>query len=262
MKKFFKALAYLLLGFIVVVIFWVHSNLKDRNPGYKADLKILNTAPAPLKAGFAAFPITPEVPDRWVDKNKDAEYHPEDGDTFTDGNGNGVFDGVWIAGFGNSRAANGIHDDTWARTMVVDDGKTRLAIVVLDAIGFMNDDIIDIRGRIPSEAGVTYAIITSTHTHESADLLGLWGDSHFRSGINKKYMEYVKTQVVKSIVTAVKGIRPARLEISQDLTGALPFAIDTRKPEVFDSGMRMIKAVDKENHLRNILHYKPAKHNS
>lgn len=247
MKKFFKALAYLLLGFIVVVIFWVHSNLKDRNPGYKADLKILNTTPALLKAGFAAFPITPEVPDRWVDKNKDAEYHPEDGDTFTDGNGNGVFDGVWIAGFGNSRAANGIHDDTWARTMVVDDGKTRLAIVVLDAIGFMNDDIIDIRGRIPSEAGVTYAIITSTHTHESADLLGLWGDSHFRSGINKKYMEYVKTQVVKSIVTAVKGIRPARLEISQDLTGALPFAIDTRKPEVFDSGMRMIKAVDKEN---------------
>ncbi len=247
MKQFFKALAYVLLAIIVLAVFWVYSNLRDRNPGYKADQKILNTTPAPLKAGFAAFPITPEVPDRWVDKNKDAEYHPEDGDTFTDGNGNGVFDGVWIAGFGNSRAANGIHDDTWARTMIIDDGKTRLAIVVLDAIGFMNDDIIDIRGRIPADAGVTYTIVTSTHTHESADLLGLWGDSHFRSGINKQYMEYVKTQVVKSIVTAVKGIRPARLEISQDLTGALSQAIDTRKPEVFDSGMRMIKAVDKEN---------------
>jgi hypothetical protein len=246
MKKFFKTLGYLLLGFVLVILFWVHSNLKDRNPGYKADMIVLNSQPSELKAGFAAFPITPEVPDRWVDKNKDAEYHPEDGDSFTDGNGNGVFDGVWIAGFGNCRAANGVHDDVWARTMVIDDGKTRLALVVLDAIGFMNDDIIDIRGRLPRDLGVTYTIVSSTHTHESADLLGLWGDSHFRSGINKRWLEYVKTQVVKSVDTAVKNLRPARLEISQDLTGALPLAIDTRKPEVFDSGLRLIKAVDKE----------------
>jgi hypothetical protein len=247
MKKFFKILGLIILVIIVGLLLWFYSNLKDRNPGYKADMKIVNSNPGALKAGFAAFPITPEVPDRWVDKNKDAEYHPEDGDTFTDGNGNGVFDGVWIAGFGNSRAANGVHDDTWARTMVIDDGKTRLALVVLDAIGFMNDDIIDIRGRIPASSGLTYTIVSSTHTHEGADLLGLWGDSHFRSGINEKYLEYVKTQVVKSVLEAVKNIRPARLEVSEDLTGALPLAIDTRKPEVFDSGLRLIKAVDKEN---------------
>jgi hypothetical protein len=247
MKKFFKILGLIILVLIVGLLLWFYSNLKDRNPGYKADMKIVNSNPAALKAGFAAFPITPEVPDRWIDKNKDAEYHPEDGDTFTDGNGNGVFDGVWIAGFGNSRAANGVHDDTWARTMVIDDGKTRLALVVLDAIGFMNDDIIDIRGRIPASAGLTYTIVSSTHTHEGADLLGLWGDSHFRSGINEKYLEYVKIQVVKSVLEAVKNIRPARLEVSEDLTGALPLAIDTRKPEVFDSGLRLIKAVDKEN---------------
>ena len=247
MKKFFKILGLIILVLIVGLLLWFYSNLKDRNPGYKADMKIVNSNPAALKAGFAAFPITPEVPDRWIDKNKDAEYHPKDGDTFTDGNGNGVFDGVWIAGFGNSRAANGVHDDTWARTMVIDDGKTRLALVVLDAIGFMNDDIIDIRGRIPASAGLTYTIVSSTHTHEGADLLGLWGDSHFRSGINEKYLDYVKTQVVKSVLEAVKNIRPARLEVSEDLTGALPLAIDTRKPEVFDSGLRLIKAVDKEN---------------
>ena len=78
------------------------------------------------------------------------------------------------------------------RTMVIDDGNTRLAIVVLDAIGFMNDDIIDVRKRIPAESGVTYTIITSTHTHEGPDLLGLWGKTPFKSGINKEYMEYVK----------------------------------------------------------------------
>ncbi len=141
---------------------------------------------------------------------------------------------------------NGIHDELWARTLVLDDGSTRIAVVVLDAIGFMNDDIIDVRKRIPAVAGVTYTIITSTHTHEGPDLLGLWGKTPFKSGIDKKYMEYVKDQVAKSVAEAIKNMRPARLEISEDLTGAIPFVKDTRKPEVFDSGLRLIKAVNSD----------------
>lgn len=62
--------------------------------------------------------ITPEVPDRWIDANNNARYNPADGDTYTDLNNNGRFDPVWIAGFGNARAANGVHDDLWARTIV------------------------------------------------------------------------------------------------------------------------------------------------
>jgi hypothetical protein len=247
MKKFFKIFGILVLVLIVGLLFWIKSNLKDRNPGYKADMKIISEKPGQLSAGFAAFPITPEVPDRWTDANDDCKYNPKDGDTFTDGNGNGVFDPVWIAGFSNSKAANGIHDDVWARTMVIDDGKTRVAIVVLDAIGFMNDDIIDARSRIPAEAGVTYTIVTSTHTHEGADLMGIWGETPFKSGINNEYMEYVKNQIAASVTAAVKNMRPASLSISEDLTGAIPLVKDTRAPEVFDSGLRLIKAIDKEN---------------
>jgi hypothetical protein len=247
MKTILKISGALILLLIIVLILWCRSNMKDRNPDYKADLKITGGTPEQLSAGFAAVPITPEVPDRWSDKNRNAEYEPDKGDSFTDGNGNGVFDPVWIAGFGNSRAANGIHDDLWARTMVIDDGRTRIAIVVLDAIGFMNDDVIDVRKRIPAEAGITYAIVTSTHTHEGPDLLGLWGKTPYRSGIDKKYMNYVKDQAAKSIADAVSNMRPARLEISEDLTGAIPLVKDTRKPEVFDSGLRLIKAVDRDN---------------
>jgi len=245
-KKILKAIGLILLVIIIGLLIWIHSNLKDSNPGYKADMNIKGGNSPQLNAGFAAFPITPEVPDRWTDKNGDAEYRPKDGDTFTDGNGNGVFDPVWIAGFSNSRAANGIHDELWARTMVIDDGKTRLAIVALDAIGIMNDDIIDVRKKIPSEAGITYTIIASTHDHEAPDLLGLWGKTPFISGINREYLEYVKSQVVKSITEAAKNIKPAQLAVSEDLTGAIPFVKDTRKPEIFDSGLRIIRAVDKE----------------
>lgn len=247
MKKVFKIIGIILVILLVGLIGWIFTNLQDRHPGYSADLKITNSSKVQLKAGFSAVAITPAVPDRWEDKNGDAKYKPEDGDIFTDGNGNGVFDPVWIAGFSNSKPANGIHDDTWSRTMIIDDGTTRLAIVIIDAIGFMHDDVVDVREMIPEEAGITYAIVASTHTHESADLLGLWGKTPFKSGINKEYMKFVKTQVVKSVVEAVENLRPASLEISQDLTGAIPLVKDTRKPEVFDSGLRLIKAVDKEN---------------
>ena len=247
MKKFFKITGIALLALIAGLSFWVQSNLKDRHPGYKADLKVVGEKPGQLSAGFAAFPITPEVADKWTDANDDAKYNPEDGDTFIDGNGNSVFDPVWIAGFSNSKAANGVHDDLWARTLVIDDGKTRIALVVLDAIGLMADNIIDIREMIPADAGITYAIVSSTHDHEAPDLMGLWGKSPFKNGVNQEYLKYVKSQAVKSVVRAVKNLKPARLQISEDLTSAIPLVKDTRKPEVFDSGLRLIKAVDKEN---------------
>ncbi len=247
MKTFFKISGVLFLLLVVVFAVWVYAHLKDRHPNYDAGMKINNKISSPLKAGFAAVPVTPEVSDSWVDKNGDAKYNPKDGDTFTDNNGNGIFDAVWIAGFSNSKPANGIHDDTWARTMIIDDGKTRLAIVILDAIGFMNDDIIDARKMIPEDAGITYTVIASTHTHEAADLIGFWGKSPFKNGVDAEYINFVKNQIVKSVVEAARNLRPAKLEISEDLTGAIPLVKDTRKPEVFDSGLRIIKAIDTEN---------------
>jgi hypothetical protein len=247
MKIILKITGFAVILIIAAIVAWMFTNMTDRHPGYKADLKISGSAPAQLHAGFAAVPITPEVPDRWTDANNDHKYKPNDGDTYMDGNGNGKFDPVWIAGFSNSKPANGVHDDIWARTMIIDDGKTRLAIVILDVIGFMNDDVVDVRKMIPEETGVTYTLIASTHTHEGPDLLGLWGKTPFKSGVNKEYLKYVKQQIVKSVVEATGNIRPARLEISQDLTSAAPMVKDTRMPQVFDSGMRMIKAVDREN---------------
>ena len=111
-------------------------------------------SPGPIKVGFAALPITPEVVDTWNDTNGDAKFREKDGDTYNDLNNNGKFDAIWIAGFSNQRAANGVHDD-----------------------------VVDIRKQIPAQAGIDYALISSTHTHESNDLIGIWGESPFRSGV-------------------------------------------------------------------------------
>jgi len=246
MKKILKIAGKVILAGLILLLILAIINLRDPYKGYKADMKIIRADSSYLSAGFAAVKITPEIPDRWTDADNDAKYIPRKGDTFTDGNGNGKFDAVWIAGFGNKRAANGVHDDLWARTMIIDDGQTRLAIVALDLIGLMNNEIIDIRKQIPASAGITYLIVTSTHNHEAPDMLGLWGQSPFRSGINRKYTEFVKKQIVKSIETAVADMRPARFEFSEDLSGASSLVKDTRDPQVFDYGLRIIKITDRE----------------
>ncbi|HSL87000.1 MAG TPA: hypothetical protein VK861_08710 [Bacteroidales bacterium] len=247
MKKFLRIAGLILILFLAVIAIWVNSNMKDINPGYTLDLKVEPGEIAPLNAGFAAVAITPEVPDRWIDINGNAKYKPKEGDTYIDGNGNGMFDAVWIAGFGNRRAANGINDDLWARTMVIDDGTTRIAMVVLDLMGFMHDDVIDVRRRIPESAGITYTIIASTHNHQAPDMVGLWGKSALKSGVNSDYLEFVKIRTVQSVMDAVNNIRPAQLQLSEDMTGAAHLVVDTRKPEVFDSGLRFIRVVDREN---------------
>jgi hypothetical protein len=247
MKSFLKVTGFMIMFVIIIIAIWVYHNLRDQHRGFSADMKIIQKERSALRVGFAAVSITPEVIDHWVDANNNASYDPKEGDTFTDGNGNGKFDPLWLAGFGDRRAANGVHDELWARTMIIDDGNTRLAFVAIDAIGLMNNEICDIREQIPDSARITYSIIASTHSHEVPDLLGLWGVSHFKTGVNRKYMEYVKGQIVKSITEAVASIRPAILEISEDLTGSEGLVSDSRIPVVKDPGVRVIRAEDKES---------------
>jgi len=246
MIKSSKLIGLLLFCLIPILLICCSSDQNEQNP-LSGDITVIGGISSPLSTGFAAIPITPEVPDRWTDINDDAEYNPRDGDTFIDGNGNGKFDPVWIAGFGNRRAANGINDDLWARTMVIDDGQTRLAIVSIDVIGFMNNCVNDVRNIISADAGITYLIISSTHTHEGPDLLGLWGKNPTKTGVDKEYMEYVKVRIAKSVESAAGNLRPAYLSVSEDMTGGIPLVRDSRKPEIFDSGLRIIRSVDKQD---------------
>jgi len=239
-----KWIKLLLLGLLLLLIplgVLLYLNVKDRHPGYSVDLKIKNTSPGKLKIGFAALKITPTISDRWTDANNDAEFEEKDGDTYEDLNQNGQFDPIWIAGFGNKRAANGVNDDLWARTMVVDDGTSRIALTSIDAIGFMNDDILDVRNLVTDTTGITYSVISSTHTHEAPDLLGLWGDSYFRTGVDDEYMNYVKSQTAKSIAAAADNLEEAYMKLAINPKDAIVAVNDTREPHVYDEAIRVMQ---------------------
>jgi hypothetical protein len=66
------------------------------------------TATGPLYVGAAARSITPTL-ERWTDGDGDGRY--DEGEAFEDLDGDGVWDPVWLAGFGLGRPARELHDD-------------------------------------------------------------------------------------------------------------------------------------------------------
>jgi len=220
--------------------------LRDRHADYWLAIDHHPVEASSLSAGFAALTITPEVPDRWTDADKDGQYFPDKGDTYEDVNQNGKFDPVWMAGFQNNRPAQGVHDDLWVRVMVLENNGYKIALAVLDVIGYGSDEIIEIRNRISKTTDIDYVIIASTHTHEGPDLIGMWGDSYFRSGVDPDYKQYVIDRTTSAIAAANQNLRPSFLRFAQDLTGAQHLVEDSRKPEVLDAGIRLMHAIDRD----------------
>lgn len=244
--KWVKYTFYFLLIIVIFLSLFTYFRVKDKHPDYWLDLQHQPIQNAPIKAGFAALTITPEVTDTWTDVDGDAQYFPDKGDTYEDKNGNGQFDPVWMAGFQNRRPAKGIHDDLWARVMLLENNGFKIAWTVLDAIGYGNDEIIEIRKQIAADTDIDYVIVASTHTHEGPDLIGMWGENELSNGVNPQYRQFVIDQIIKTIKTANQKMRPAKLRFAQDLDGAKDLVEDSRKPIALDLGLRLMQVVDTE----------------
>ena len=113
--------------------------------------------------------------------------------------------GAWLAGYGRERAATGVLDDLYAKAIVIDDGNTRIALVTLDSIGLTRPDIVQIEAELSEQlpdfpTGKLW--VASTHTHAGPDVVGLWGESMWRSGRDPAYMQALRSSVVQTIIQA------------------------------------------------------------
>jgi hypothetical protein len=245
MKWLLRIIGIVFILIVIAILFFLYQS-RDRNSGYWLDINHRGNQENPLEIGFSKKLITPEVIDTWIDANDDAQFNPEDGDTYIDVNENGQFDAVYMAGFQNKRPAQGILDDLWARTMVINDGEFVLSYSVLDAIGYGSDDVIAIREIVKSKTNIDYAIIASTHTHQGPDLLGLWGPKDTKSGIDPEYRQFVIEQTAEGIIQAYNNRTKAKLIVTKDPKGAADYVMDTREPIVIDPALRLIQAIDIE----------------
>lgn len=107
--------------------------------------------------------------------------------------------------------ATGVHDELHARCLVLDDGKTKLALVVCDLLGLHRSVSLEARRLIEDATGIppTHVAISGTHTHSGASALG---ESRYVSEQPlDDYQRFVARRIADGVRRAVNNLRPAQI---------------------------------------------------
>lgn len=111
---------------------------------------------------------------------------------------------VYLAGLSNNRLSEGVHDDIYVRTTILSDDNINVAIVGLDSIGLMYNYVKQIQEKFLKKD--IYVIIGSSHCHSTPDLIGIWGPSEDKSGLDEDYLSLVLNKISESIEKAESKI--------------------------------------------------------
>ena len=106
------------------------------------------------------------------------------------------------------RAFVGVHDKTWARAIVVDNGTTSVAIVALDLEKVPNPG--DMIKRISEASNIApeRIVVSATHTHNEPITEPTGRETTPKW---KAYYEGIANGAVKAVVSAKKALQPARM---------------------------------------------------
>lgn len=242
----------------------------------------------PLRAGAAVRSIVPSCFEAWIDYDGEAVKTADE--PFLDcgcdrlcpgdegwlsadaGEGDGVFQPVWLAGFSNSRPATGVRgadrgmigegDSLDARALVVEQGATRLAIVTLDSIGTMYDQVLAIREEVAARGlGVDHVLVHSSHSHSAPDMMGIYGPGVTRTGFSPSYAAEIAVAAADAVAEAVAGLTDVELrwgEVDANdyaENGVANLISDLRDPFIVDPRVGTVRFVTGERTVASVVHF-------
>jgi hypothetical protein len=150
---------------------------------------------------------------------------------------------VFLAGFGNDRRAETIHDDLYARALTIQTEQTTLVLVALDLIGFFRPDVLEVIETL--KVSETFRVlnpqivIASTHTHHGPDTMGLWGPDQKTRGVDEAWMTATKQKIVDVIHASLSTLKPASVKwTSVHVPGLVKNA---RNPEILDDELTLLQ---------------------
>ncbi len=225
-------------------------------------------ADGPLRAGAAVRSVVPKCWESWNDLDGDATFDRVE-ETWNDcgcdrrcpgdpgyagpddGEDDGRFQAIWVAGFQSSRPMNGVRgaslgfrgegDGLWASAIVLDQGDTRVGIVAVDAFGIMYDQTRAMAAAAEAAGlGIDHLVVHSSHTHASPDTLGIYGPDLVTTGFDPDYVAEVQSEVVDALAEAVAGLQPVTMTVGSVDAGAYHeegvgnLISDTRDPKIVD----------------------------
>lgn len=138
--------------------------------------------------------------------------------------------GLKIVGNFNTPEATHIHDPLAAKSLVLDDGTTRLAFVIVDNVGVPIEVFSAAAALIEGETGIipSHVLMASTHTHSA---VSAGGEGSKRRGFNQNeplddYQRFVARRIADGVRIALNNLEPARIGWG---SGAVPQHLFNRR---------------------------------
>ena len=106
---------------------------------------------------------------------------------------------VIVSGGFTQRTADVAHDRLMSRALVLDDGQTQLAMVVVDNLMMPRAMLDEVKELAMRETGIAadHMLISATHTHSAPSVMGALG-----TPVDPTYCAFLPGQIVKSMVLA------------------------------------------------------------
>ena len=116
--------------------------------------------------------------------------------------------GLSLNGGMSDRQAAYIHDELHARAVVLDDGKTRLALVLADSCMLPRKIHDDAKEMIRERTGLARdrVLIAATHSHSCGTATPV-----FQSDPDPEYQRFLTRRLAEAVVRATVNLRPARV---------------------------------------------------
>jgi hypothetical protein len=104
--------------------------------------------------------------------------------------------------------ADRANDPLFARALVLDDGQTRLAVVVVDTLMMPRALVDQAKQRASQATGIPTErmLVSATHTHSAPSVMGALG-----TGVDEPYARRLPGWIAESIERAARNLAPARI---------------------------------------------------
>ena len=142
--------------------------------------------------------------------------------------------GIDLCGYGSylDRRATAVLDPLYARSLVLDDGAARLAIVACDLIGFTVPYSDDVRRRVARacSASAERVMLACTHTHSGPNTGGLTG----MGAVHDDYMAHLPDPLVEACRRAVADLAPAEIGWAVGAVEPIGFCRLSKPPDDYE----------------------------
>jgi len=131
--------------------------------------------------------------------------------------------GLSIAGHMQDRVVTNVHDQLHVRSLVLDDGATRLAFAVVDSCMVPKDIFDSAKQMIEDATGLpaSHMLMSATHTHTAPCSTPV-----FQTDPSEDYQRFLAVRIADAVQCAINNLAPARIGFGE---GSLPDEVFNRR---------------------------------